>query len=85
MVILRGEAATLREWQRTLAARYRPDTLVIALQGDFAGLPPALAKPAPASGSHGVNAWLCMGVTCLPPVADLGTIERLLEQGFNKN
>ena len=76
VVVLRGEAGALREWQRALAARYRPDTLVIALNNGTAALPEVLAKPAPASG---VNAWLCQGVTCLPPVAELGTIESLLK------
>ena len=85
IVILRGDTDTSRQWQHALAARYRPDTLIIALHSDVAGLPSALAKPAPASSSQGVNAWLCMGVSCLPPVADLGTIERLLDQGDIKN
>jgi len=75
VVVLRGEAVAMREWQRSLRARYRPDTLVIALPDDATNLPPALAKPA-AVGS--VNAWVCQGVSCLPPVSDLGTIERLL-------
>ncbi len=79
IVVLRGEANALREWQRALAARYRPDTLVIALHGNPPDLPPALAK---ADVAHGVNAWLCQGVSCLPPVSDLGTIERLLNQSL---
>jgi uncharacterized protein YyaL (SSP411 family) len=44
------------------------------------GLPATLDRPAPANDAGAVNAWVCQGVTCLPPVADLGTIERLLEQ-----
>ncbi len=76
-VIVRGPAQALHEWLRTLARRYRPHTVVIALPEDISGLPPALNKP-PAMA--GVNAWLCMGVNCLPPVSDLGTIERLLDQ-----
>jgi uncharacterized protein YyaL (SSP411 family) len=77
IVVLRGEVRTLREWQRALAARYRPDTLCIALPNDLDALPAALAKPA---ATRGVNAWLCQGVSCLPPVSDLGTIGRLLDQ-----
>lgn len=76
IVVLRGEAHELRDWQRTLAARYRPDTLIVALPFDATNLPPALAKPLPAAG---VNAWLCQGVSCLPPVSDLGTIARHLD------
>ena len=78
VLVLRGEAGALREWQHALAKRYRPDTLIVALRNGETHLPPALAKP-PSTG--GVNAWLCQGVSCLPPVADLGTIVRLLKQG----
>ena len=77
IVILRGERNTLGEWQRALAARYRPNTLILALPDDRTDLPPTLAKPAPAGG---VNAWVCIGVSCLPPLANLGTLERLLNQ-----
>ena len=66
IVILRGEAGGLAEWQRALAARYRPDTLVLALPPGLAGLPAALDKSAAA----GVKAWVCRGATCLPPITD---------------
>jgi uncharacterized protein YyaL (SSP411 family) len=79
VVVLRGETNALREWRHALATRYRPDTLIIALRGDVSGLPPVLAKPAM---TGGVNAWVCQGVSCLPPVSDLGTIERLLNQAY---
>ncbi len=77
-VVLRGEAGALAEWQRALATRYRPDTLVIAIPADRAGLPPVLDKAARAGG---VNAWICRGVTCLPPVSDLADLERTLSAG----
>ena len=77
VLVLRGDAVELKTWQRTLAERYRPDTLVIALPTGLADLPAALAKPAPATG---VNGWLCQGVSCLPPISDLGTIVRHLDR-----
>jgi uncharacterized protein YyaL (SSP411 family) len=77
IVVLRGETAALHTWQRALAARYRPDTMVVTVPGDVPNLQPTLAKPV-AAGS--VNAWVCQGVSCLPPLSDLGTIERLLDQ-----
>ncbi|MEQ1775435.1 MAG: thioredoxin domain-containing protein [Burkholderiales bacterium] len=80
LVVLRGEATALGEWQRALAARYRPDTLVITLNNDASNLPPALAKPVSHLEPQSVNAWLCQGVSCLPPASDLGTIERLLNR-----
>jgi uncharacterized protein YyaL (SSP411 family) len=75
IVVLRGPADAAGEWQRALAATYRPDTLVIGLPGDLAQLPPALDKPA----GTAVNAWLCRGVTCLPPIDDRGALEHALE------
>jgi len=80
MVILRGAPDALAQWQRTLAARFCPDTMMLALTSN-ARLPPALDKPPPAD-AHGVNAWVCQGVSCLPPIQDLGTIERLLDRAL---
>ena len=77
-VVLRGEAGALAEWQRALAKRYRPDTLVIAIPAGRAGLPAVLDKAAPAGG---VNAWICRGVACLAPVSDLADLERTLSAG----
>jgi uncharacterized protein YyaL (SSP411 family) len=77
-VVLRGEAGALAKWQRSLAARYRPDTLVIAIPAGRAGLPPVLDKAAPAGG---VNAWVCRGVTCLTPISNLADLERTLFAG----
>jgi hypothetical protein len=75
IIILRGDAGALEQWQRALAARYRPDTLVIAIPAGRAGLPPVLDKAAPAGG---VNAWVCRGRTCLPAIGDLAELERVL-------
>ena len=64
IVILRGPVAEVADWQRRLAGRAAG--LVLGLPNDAAGLHPALARP---ESAH-VNAWVCRGVTCLPPVAD---------------
>ncbi len=72
IVVLRGPAGILREWQRSLATVYRPDTMVLALP---TGLPATLDKPA---ANSAVNAWVCRGVTCLPPVTDLQELVALL-------
>jgi uncharacterized protein len=63
-VILRGPAGELGRWRRALARSRAPSTLVLALGPDARDLPPVLAKPLP----ERVNAWVCEGVTCLPPV-----------------
>ncbi|MBI2509767.1 MAG: thioredoxin domain-containing protein, partial [Betaproteobacteria bacterium] len=78
IVVLRGASQRIAEWQRALAARYRPDALVLALPAGLAGLPPVLDKAVPAAG---VNAWVCRGVTCLPPVNDLAELERVVGSG----
>jgi uncharacterized protein YyaL (SSP411 family) len=76
LVILRGERKAVASWQRTLALRYRPATMVIGIPGDVAGLPAVLDKPA--ADGDGVNAWVCRGVSCLPPIADAAALERAL-------
>jgi hypothetical protein len=80
-VILRGDGKSLAEWQRALARTYRPDTVIVALPAGLAGLPPVLDKAVPASG---VNAWVCRGVTCLPPISDLADLERTLSAGRDR-
>jgi uncharacterized protein YyaL (SSP411 family) len=73
LVVIRGPDAGVRQWQQVLGQRYLPSTLILAVFGPGAGLSPLLAKPfAPGA----VNAWVCRGVTCLPPA---GTLEALLE------
>ncbi len=74
-VILRGERGRIAEWQRALACAYRPTTLVVSIPYGTGGLPPALDRPA---GGAGVNASVCRGVTCLPAIGDLATLEREL-------
>ena len=66
-VILRGSQPELERWRRTLAGRYLPATMVIALPPGAGNLPQVLAKPESAA----VAAWVCEGTTCLAPVSDL--------------
>jgi len=80
LVILRGQVGEIRQWQHALAATYRPDTLVIGVPDGVGNLPPALDKPAgPGQAGAAVNAWLCRGVTCLPPTADRAALEHALD------
>jgi uncharacterized protein YyaL (SSP411 family) len=73
-VILRGGAAEIAPWQGRLAERYAPSTLVLALPDGLAGLPEIMDKPV----HPGVNAWVCRGVECLPPIQDAVALEREL-------
>jgi hypothetical protein len=78
VIVLRGPPAQLRQWQDVLDQRYLPGTLILAVPEGTAGLSPLLAKPA-APGA--VNAWVCQGVTCLPPVDKLEMLLDLLKIG----
>ena len=75
-VILRGPATELPRWRTALAQRYLPHTMMVAIDAELRNLPPALAKPS----AGRVNAWVCEGVTCLPPIDRL---ENLIEQVSN--
>ena len=65
IIILRGPADGMADWRRALGAD--PRRLVLALPNGIPGLPETLAKPE----SDHVNAWVCRGVTCLAPTANL--------------
>ena len=74
LVILRGPGIELRQWKKQLDCVYMPQTLTLALGAESDDLPEALAKPQ----SDAVNAWVCSGVTCLPPIADWRELQRCL-------
>jgi uncharacterized protein YyaL (SSP411 family) len=74
LVVLRGPAASLASWQRALARRFDPHTVVLALANDVDGLPAALAHPA----TPAPAAYVCVGAACLPPIADLETLQSVL-------
>ena len=75
VVILTGAGAA--GWQRRLAERYRPHTLVVHANAPAGELPPALARPAADGG--GVNAWVCRGVECLPAIDDYDRLSAVLD------
>ncbi|MCX7149715.1 MAG: thioredoxin domain-containing protein [Rhodocyclales bacterium] len=65
IIILRGPTDRMAKSRQALDAD--PRRLVLALPNGTAGLPETLAKPE----SDQVNAWVCRGVTCLAPTANL--------------
>ncbi|MDP1995786.1 MAG: thioredoxin domain-containing protein [Gallionella sp.] len=73
LLVLCGEEKETAAWRAAVAAKYRPELMIIALMGDEAGLPPPLDKPR----ASVTTAWLCRGTQCLPPVTSL---EKLLAQ-----
>jgi uncharacterized protein YyaL (SSP411 family) len=76
VVVLRGRNERLREWHATLSRTYRPDMMVVAIPDGLDGLPSALDKRAPDAAP--VSAFVCAGVTCLPPVFELAELERAI-------
>ncbi|HKQ27286.1 MAG TPA: hypothetical protein VJT77_01730, partial [Burkholderiales bacterium] len=76
-LVLRGQDEALRGWQAELAQEFLKDVTVLAIPDGTRGLPELLDKPArPAP----VNAWLCQGVTCLAPMADLVNLKKALKE-----
>jgi uncharacterized protein YyaL (SSP411 family) len=76
-VVLRGPADALGPWRSVLSAAYRPNVLALAIPAGVPDLPPTLAHPA----TERVNAWICRGVNCMPPVAEIDRLPALLDAG----
>ncbi|OGS81008.1 MAG: thioredoxin [Gallionellales bacterium GWA2_55_18] len=77
IVILRGAPGTSAAWRRQLLQHHWPSTLIIALEGEFIGLPETLAKPL----SQQVSAWVCQGVKCLPVIKDCAELIAVCRSG----
>ena len=83
LLVLRARpehANEISKWQCELAREFRPTTLLLAVTADADTLPDVLAKPLPEKAETPVNAWLCRGVSCLPPVADLKELGLILKR-----
>jgi hypothetical protein len=76
LAVVRGAPAALREWCGAMAREYLPRTLVLAIPAGIAGLPPVLDKPA----AQGVQAWLCRGTACLPPLDSVEALRQACTQ-----
>ena len=74
LVLLRGPAGEVADWQAQLGHLAQPGLLVLALPNSLNGLPTSLDKPQ----SDQVNAWVCSGVTCLAPAASWPELKQIL-------
>jgi uncharacterized protein YyaL (SSP411 family) len=74
-VIVRGEAAAMAPWRALLDPAYLPTRLTLFVPAGAGPLPPPLDKPTGAT----VNAWVCEGVTCLPPIATPEELRKALD------
>jgi len=73
-IVVRGEARDLPAWMAGMSDAYRPHALVLAVPNGLAGLPQTIDKPQ----RSGVNAWVCRGVNCLPPIDERSALEAQL-------
>jgi uncharacterized protein YyaL (SSP411 family) len=75
LVIVRGPRDAIGAWQAALGARYRPDTMTLAIVSGLPGLPAVLDK---STSTNEPAAWVCEGTQCLAPITDLSELDRTL-------
>jgi uncharacterized protein len=75
VLIIRGAAREADDWARQLGAVYAPRRMIFAIPNDAPDLPAGLA--AKRAGTDTV-AYVCTGMTCSAPIADLGEVAREL-------
>lgn len=75
LIVIRGPEEDLMPWRQFLRWQYQPTTQVFFIPNNVTDLPDILAKPA---NTH-VNAWVCQGVSCLPPIDNLAQLEAVLQ------
>ncbi len=75
IVVIRGDAAAVAEWQASLAATYAPRRLVVGIPAGTTGLPAALASKAERAGTV---AYICRGPQCSEPIGELARLVREL-------
>jgi len=75
ILIIRGEALSAAQWAGALSVLYAPTRMIYAIPND-AQLPAALAAKRP---SETTVAYLCTGMTCSAPLANLEEVARTLK------
>ena len=74
LIVVRGERTAMAPWREALRAQHAPSSLILFIANGLAGLPPLLAKPE----TEQVNAWVCQGVSCLPPITTVADLLALI-------
>jgi uncharacterized protein YyaL (SSP411 family) len=82
ILIIRGDAPQIEHWSARLSAVYAPTRMIFAIPRDTAQLPPALAAKRAAPGTV---AYVCTGMTCSAPLADLSEVARELTQRIDRD
>jgi uncharacterized protein YyaL (SSP411 family) len=70
MVIVKGPDEQMRNWKLELNRKYLPNVIILALPESLQNLPATLSRVS----QDAVNAWVCRGVQCLPPIDNLDVL-----------
>ena len=76
-IVLRGAPAQIESWRRELAKIYAPRRMIFAIPVETPALPAAFADKTPQGAAV---AYVCQGMTCSAPIADLGALVRELRR-----
>jgi uncharacterized protein len=74
-VIVGGPPSALAEWREHLDCAFAPATMSLFIPAGTPRLPAVLDKPAAAT----AQAWVCEGMTCLPPIGSPSQLRGALE------
>jgi uncharacterized protein YyaL (SSP411 family) len=74
-LIVLGARTDFGPWRGLLDPLYLPTTITLFIPAGSEPLPPPLRKPL----AEHVNAWLCAGVSCLPPIKSLDELRATLD------
>ena len=76
MLIVAGPAEQLPAWQKIALTSYRPELMTLAIANSAGPASGLLARPPQSN----VNAWLCEGVSCLPPIVKMSEVQAALNR-----
>ena len=71
VIVIRGEAEEIANWQRELDKLYAPRRIALAIPADATDLPPALADKKPMPETIG---YVCRGEVCSEPLKSLSAL-----------
>jgi hypothetical protein len=74
-VIILGARVDFPPWHKALDTAFLPTTIVLFIPAASEPLPEPLRKPL----AEEVNAWVCEGVSCLPPIGSPDELRKILD------
>jgi uncharacterized protein YyaL (SSP411 family) len=73
LIVLRGQASEIAEWQIELNKVYAPRRMILAIPADANDLPPALIDKKPTAGGDAVG-YVCRGPVCSEPLKSIAAL-----------